>query len=109
ALVLRPGLGLEPLQRGGGQERGRRAGTENVPGIVGFGVAASLAATTATESARIAALRDRAEALLLAVAPDARVFGRDAARLPNTLAIAMPGVPAATQVMALDLAGVMVS
>jgi cysteine desulfurase len=57
----------------------------------------------------VAELRDRAQARLKEIAPDAVVFGDDVARLPNTLCIAMPGVPASTQVMALDLAGVMVS
>ncbi|HXQ53096.1 MAG TPA: cysteine desulfurase family protein [Stellaceae bacterium] len=109
ALVVSPDLPLAPLIAGGGQERGRRAGTENVAGIVGFGVAARLACARLGDQARIAALRDRAERRLLAVAPEARIFARDVARLANTLCIAMPGVPAATQVMALDLAGVMVS
>ena len=109
ALVAREGVALAALQRGGGQERGRRAGTENGPGIVGFGVAAELAARRSVSSAGIAELRDAAEAALTAVAPDARVFAKSASRLPNTFCIAMPGVLASTQVMALDLAGVMVS
>jgi cysteine desulfurase len=109
ALVAREGVALTALQRGGGQERGRRAGTENGPGIVGFGVAAELAAREMLPSAAIAKLRDRAETALTAVAPDAPVFAKESPRLPNTLSIGMPGVPASTQVMALDLAGVMVS
>jgi cysteine desulfurase len=109
ALVAREGVALTALQRGGGQERGRRAGTENGPGIVGFGVAAELAGRESLSTAAIAELRDRAETALTAVAPDARVFASEAARLPNTLCIGMSGVPASTQVMALDLAGVMVS
>ena len=109
ALVVRDDAPLVALQRGGGQERGRRAGTENGPGIVGFGVAAELAARDALSNAAIAGLRDGAQAALTAIAPDARVFGSTAPRLPNTLCIGMPGVPASTQVMALDLAGVMVS
>jgi len=109
ALVLREGVALAAQQRGGGQERGYRAGTENVPGIVGFGVAAEIAAGELETYAGIAALRDTAQARLLSIAPETRVFGAEAKRLPNTLCIAMPGVPAATQVMALDLAGVMVS
>jgi len=109
ALVVASGLPLHPLQTGGGQERGRRAGTENLPGIVGFGVAAAIAAEAMSDCRQIAALRDLAEARLLALAPDAQILGVEAPRLPNTICIAMPGVPAATQVMALDLSGVMVS
>lgn len=108
-LVARDGAALTAIQRGGGQERGRRAGTENAPGIVGFGIAAELAAREIGRSAAMAELRDRAETALFAVAPDARIFARESPRLPNTLSIGMPGVPASTQVMALDLAGVMVS
>jgi cysteine desulfurase len=109
ALVASPDLPLAPLVAGGGQERGRRAGTENVAGIVGFGIAARLAGERLAGAARIAALRDRAEHSLRAAAPRARIFAAAVPRLPNTLCIAMPRVPAATQVMALDLAGVMVS
>jgi len=109
ALVVRDGVALAALQRGGGQERGRRAGTENGPGIAGFGVAAELAVRESVLSAGVAALRDRAEVALTAVASEARIFAKDTPRLPNTLCIGMPGVPASTQVMALDLAGVMVS
>jgi cysteine desulfurase len=109
ALVVSPDLALAPLIAGGGQERGRRAGTENVAGIVGFGVAARLATARLADQARIAALRDEAEHRLLAAVPGARIFAADVPRLANTICIAMPGVPAATQVMALDLAGVMVS
>jgi len=109
ALVARESVALAALQRGGGQERGRRAGTENGPGIVGFGAAAELAEREVLPSPAIASLRDRAEAALTAVAPDARVFARNCPRLSNTLCVGMPGVPASTQVMALDLAGVMVS
>ena len=109
ALVVAPDLVLTPMIAGGGQEQGRRSGTENVPGIVGFGVAARLAAARLEDYSRIAALRDEAQRRLVAMAPDAQVFAGDGPRLANTLAIAMPGVAAATQVMALDLAGVMVS
>jgi cysteine desulfurase len=109
ALVVRGDLSIEPLVKGGGQERGRRGGTENFPGIAGFGVAASLAGDEIEVHRRVAALRDEAEHKLLAIAPDAIVFGNDAPRLSNTLCIAMPRVASATQVIALDLAGVMVS
>ncbi len=109
ALVVAGDLPLMPLHTGGGQERGRRAGTENLPGIAGFGAACASAADGLGDYGAIAALRDAAERRLGAIAPDAVVYGGDVARLPNTLCIAMPGVAAATQVMALDLAGVMVS
>lgn len=109
ALVVASDVSLTSLQAGGGQERGRRAGTENVPGIVGFGHASRLAVEGLAAYSRVADLRDRAERQLLALAPTARAFGMLSPRLPNTLCVTMPGVPAATQVMALDLAGVMVS
>ena len=110
ALVVSPDLPLAPLIAGGGQERGRRAGTENRRRHrrLRRRRAARARAASATRRA-IAALRDEAERRLLAVAPEARVFARDGAAPANTLCIAMPGVAAATQVMALDLAGVMVS
>jgi len=107
ALVAAPDLALHPQQVGGGQERGRRAGTENLPGIAGFGAAAARA--DAADYVRVATLRDAAERGLLEIAPDAHIFGMNVPRLPNTLCIAMPGVAAATQIMALDLEGVMVS
>jgi cysteine desulfurase len=100
----------DPLIKGGGQERGARAGTENVAGIVGFGAAAAAAgAALADESRRIAALRDRLEADLRAISPDAVIFGADAARLPNTTLFAVGGVKAETALIALDLDGVAVS
>jgi len=109
ALVARADAPLEAFIRGGGQERGMRAGTENVPAIVAFGVAARIARETMSDFTRIAALRDAMEARLLAIAPDAQVFGVSAARLPNTTQISMPGVKSETQVIALDLDGVAVS
>ena len=92
---------LSPAVRGGGQERGRRAGTENVIGIAGFAAAAQ----AVEEYGRVRGLRDRLEAAL----PEAVVIAAGAPRLPNTSALAMPGAPAETQVIAFDLAGVMVS
>jgi cysteine desulfurase len=103
----------EPLLRGGGQERGLRAGTENVAGIAAFGAAAAVARVRReSESAHMAALRNRMEAGLLAIAPDAVVFGRDAAgvdRLPNTTLFTLAGIKAETAVIAFDLEGVAVS
>ena len=107
ALVVTGGIDLAPQLRGGGQEHRRRAGTENLPGIAGFAAAAAAAELTAYE--RVAALRDRLETEIAAIAPEAVVLGAAAPRLPNTSAIAMPGVAAETQVVALDLDGVMVS
>ncbi len=99
-----------PLLRGGGQERGARAGTENVQAIAGFGAAVrAIADGLPREAARLAGLRDRLEASILAVAPDAVVFGAQAARLPNTSCFAVPGLPAATLLMRLDLAGIAAS
>ena len=95
-----------PLLRGGGQERGQRSGTETVVAIAAFGAAAS--ASSHPVSA-LAALRDRFEATLLALAPDAVIFGGAAPRLPNTSAFAVPGVAAERLLMALDLDGVAVS
>jgi cysteine desulfurase len=109
ALVVAGDLALAPLQVGGGQERGRRAGTENLPGIVGFGRAAEIAQRDISGIAGLAALRDDIQRRLQAIAPTALIHGIEAPRLPNTLCIGMPGVAAETQVMALDLAGVMVS
>ena len=107
ALVVAEGLNLEPLFRGGGQERGRRAGTENLPGIAGF--AAAAAAESIAIYDRVRGLRDSLEAGIASAAPNAVIMGAGALRLPNTSAIAMPGVAAEIQVIALDLEGVMVS
>ena len=100
----------DPLIRGGGQERGLRAGTENVAGIAAFGAAAAVAlAQGADEAAAMLALRNRLEAGLKAIAPQAVIFGESAARLPNTTLFALPGMKAETAVIAFDLEGVAVS
>lgn len=109
ALILRDGLEIAPLVAGGGQERRRRAGTENVPGIAGFGAAAAAAKRDLAEMDRIAALRDRLEHEALAVAPGAVVIGAGTQRLPNTTCLALPGMAAETLVIRLDLAGIAVS
>lgn len=109
ALVLGNGASVEPLIKGGGQERRRRAGTENVAGIVGFGVAAELASADLAKVAAIAALRDELEAAARVIAPDLVVLSSRVPRLPNTTCIAVPGVKAETLVIGLDLAGVAVS
>jgi cysteine desulfurase len=107
-LFVRRGTPMAPLVRGGAQERNRRAGTENVPGIVGFGAAAALAGECLdAEAVRVAALRDRLEARLLAI-PGVRRNG-DGPRVPNTTNVSFEAVDAEALLMALDLEGVAVS
>jgi cysteine desulfurase len=108
ALYVRSGTRLKSFVRGGSQERNRRAGTENVAGIVGLGRAAELAREDmGAESARLSDLRDRLERKLLAI-PGAQRNG-DASRVPNTANLSFAGVEAESLVMALDLAGLAVS
>lgn len=109
ALILKPGIEQRALLKGGAQERRFRPGTENVPGIVGFGVAASLAMSDTTFAARVGALRDRLEAHARALAPDARIVGAEALRLPNTTCLILPGLSHDTQLIHFDLAGIAVS
>ena len=109
ALLLAEGVEPEPLLRGGGQERRRRAGTENLLGIVGFGAAAALAVEDLAGTGDLAALRDELERRALAAVPQARVMGAGAARVGTVSCLALPGLSGETQVMALDLAGVAVS
>jgi cysteine desulfurase len=111
ALIGRTGLdAFKPLITGGGQERGARAGTENVAGIAGFGAAAAAArASLAAEAARMGALRERLETGLKAASPQVVIFGIEAERLPNTTLFAVPGMKAETAVIAFDLEGVAVS
>jgi cysteine desulfurase len=98
------------LVRGGGQERGLRAGTENVAAIAGFGAAAAaIGPDLAAEAARLGQLRDDLERDLSSILPDLVIFGRDAPRLVNTSAFALPGLSAETLLMALDLDGIAVS
>ena len=101
---------VDPLVKGGGQERGLRGGTENVVGIAGFGVAAAAArGGLASARGRMAALRDRLEAGLKGTSPQMIIFGAQSERLPNTTLFAVPGMKAETAVIAFDLAGVAVS
>ena len=107
ALVVRPGCRVAPLVLGGSHENGLRAGTHNVPGIVGFGCAAELAAAELGEYAgRVGALRDRLERAVLAGLPDAVVVAGAGPRVPNTSLLAFPGAETQTLLVALDLAGV---
>ena len=109
-LVRREGAPLCSLLTGGGQERGLRAGTENVAGIVGFGVAARIARDTWQEMAtRVAVYRDELERRVLEFSPGSEIFSAKAPRLPNTSNFSLPGVRSDTQVMNLDLDGVAVS
>jgi cysteine desulfurase len=105
-LYVRRGTPMAPLVRGGAQERNRRAGTENVAGIVGFGTAAALAGE-ALDAGRVAALRDALEARLLAI-PGVRRNG-DGPRVPNTTNLSFEGVDAEALLIALDLEGVAAS
>lgn len=98
-----------PLLRGGGQERGYRAGTEDVAAIAGFGAAAEAAGRDLAEAGRIEALRDRLEAEILRIAPDAVIMSQGTERLPNTICFASPGMQAETLLMAFDLDGVALS
>jgi cysteine desulfurase len=109
ALVVRDGVAVETLIKGGGQERRRRGGTENVAGIVGFGVAASLALADREKGAVLAGLRDDMERRAIELVPDAVVASARVKRLPNTSLIAVPGAKAETLVIGLDLAGFAVS
>src|SRR5438132_2344320 len=110
ALVLAEGVeGLMPLLRGGGQEKGRRAGTEDVAGIAGFGAAVKAALTgRERDTSRMEGLRSRLEAGLRQT-PGAVVFAGEAKRLPNTVLFAVPGMRAETAVIGFDLAGIAVS
>ena len=110
ALVLAEGLlGVEPLLRGGGQERGHRAGTENVAGIAGFGAAVKAAmGALEADRRRLEGLRDRLEAGL-GETFGAIIFSRDVPRLPNTTLFTVPGLKGETAVIGFDLAGVAVS
>lgn len=110
AIVQGPGGELRtPMLVGGGQESRLRAGTENVAGIAGFGAAAMCAARGLGEVSKVAASRDRLQSEILRMTPGAVVVGSGAARLPNTLAVVLPGMRAETLVIAFDLAGIALS
>ena len=110
ALWIRRGTRLAAQMTGGRQERNRRAGTENVPGLVGLGVAAMASSETLSEhAASVSLLRDRLEAGILATVPGAEVNGVAAPRVPNTTNISFARVEAESLLIALDLEGVAVS
>jgi cysteine desulfurase len=110
ALLVDKAVDLEPLLHGGGQEKGRRGGTENLAGIVGFGRAAELAgALMETGRLRMNALRQRLEQGLRERVPQAVVFAAGAARLPNTVFLALPGIDGETLLLELDRMGLALS
>lgn len=109
ALLFKPGLEIKSQIVGGGQELGLRAGTHNVAGIVGLAEAAKALPETRKAYQVIAALRDRLEAEILAIAPEAAIAGKNSPRLPNTSLILMPGVKNETQLIHFDLQQIYVS
>lgn len=111
ALVIRRGLDVAARIRGGGQESGRRSGTENVVGIAGFGAAAEAAMRDLDGGAwaRVEKLRDHMETALVDAEKHTILVGKTARRLPNTSCIAVPGWKGETQVMQMDLAGIAIS
>lgn len=109
ALIVRDGLATRALISGGGQERRRRAGTENVAGIAGFGAAARAAADGVAGFAQLAQLRDRLERGVLQASPGAVIFGSGATRVANTSCIGVTGRPSEISVIKFDVAGFAVS
>lgn len=109
ALAYRTGLTITPIFEGGGQEKSRRSGTENVVGIAGFGAAAKALPKTMSHTQRLETLRNALEARIIQSIPGAVIHGKAAKRLPNTMCVSIPGVPSQTQVIQLDLAGICVS
>jgi cysteine desulfurase len=109
ALVIRGRRGLSPLISGGGQERRRRAGTENVAAIAGFGAAAEATQRELAQMARVGQLQARLERQVRRITPEAVIIAERAARLPNTTDLALPGAHAETLVIQFDLAGIAVS
>jgi cysteine desulfurase len=109
ALLIGPGCALSSLLKGGGQERGRRSGTENLIGIVGFGAAATAAKGDNVHYAEMAGWRDAFEDRVMSALPSVRIFGKLAPRLGNTSCIAAGPKMAETMIMAFDIAGVAVS
>lgn len=109
ALITRPDIEPPALLKGGAQEQRHRAGTENVAGIAGFGLACERAVSDTDFSTRVGVLRDMIEASVKKTTPECRVFGQAVARLPNTSCLTMPGIGHETQLIAFDLAGVAVS
>jgi cysteine desulfurase len=108
-LMIRRGVRLKPLMLGGSQERGRRGGTENVPGLVGMGKAAERALVGLPEMDRVRSLRDGMEARILAEIPEVRIHGSGAERLPNTSLIGFAGIEGEALQLRLAEQGICVS
>jgi cysteine desulfurase len=108
-LMIRRGVRLKPLMVGGSQERGRRGGTENVPGLVGLGKAAELARTRLPEMDRVRRLRDALEVRLLTEIPEVRIHGAEAERLPNTCLVGFAGIEGEALQLKLAEQGICVS
>tara|TARA_B100000029_G_scaffold516740_1_gene633512 strand:+ start:9954 stop:11087 length:1134 start_codon:yes stop_codon:yes gene_type:complete len=109
ALVIRDGVSLSPISVGGGQERGQRAGTENIIGIGGFGAVCETIGSSLEVSESLLKMRDNIEKRFVEIAPDIAIYGKESPRLANTSCIGLPGIKNEVQVMALDLSGVAVS
>jgi len=109
ALIFRDGIDLPPWIVGGGQERRRRSGTENVSGIAGFGAAAACALREVADIEKCRTLRDELEYNLKAITPQAEIMAAGTKRLPNTSCFSLPGTSAETLLIKLDLAGIAVS
>jgi cysteine desulfurase len=109
ALMIRRGVRLKPLMLGGSQERGRRGGTENVPGIVGLGRAADLARLGLPDMERVRGLRDALEARLRAEVPEVRIHGANTSRLPNTSLVGFAGLEGEALQLRLGEQGICVS
>ncbi|MCI5061273.1 MAG: cysteine desulfurase [Alphaproteobacteria bacterium] len=109
AIIWREGLELSKFMLGGGQEKNCRAGTHNTAGIAGMGLAAQMAKDNMPAYQKIGELRDYLEGEIRKISNEAVIYGENAPRVPNTTNVGLPGVPAQTQMMALDLGGVAVS
>jgi cysteine desulfurase len=109
ALIHKEEIEFDSLIKGGGQEKGRRSGTENIQGIHAFGLVIDALSYDINNRAKQQAMRDCLEAKLIAMVPDLKIFSQNADRLPNTSCFAMPGIAGIHQVIGLDLEGIAVS
>jgi cysteine desulfurase NifS len=109
ALYVRKGVALEPVVHGGGQESGLRAGTHNVPAIVGLGKAAEMARQEVLKAENVKRLRDKLEKGIRHIIPEAKLNGHPESRLPNTLNLTLPGLRGESLVIAMDQHGIALS